>query len=52
MLSCNLTVYQRKNQEMPKIDPNPVTLFHSPNTRSTGTLILLEQLRASRIGMC
>ncbi len=27
-------------------DPAGITLFHSPNTRSTGTLILLEELGA------
>lgn len=26
--------------------PPPITLYHSPNTRSTGTLILLEELGA------
>ena len=26
--------------------PHHVTLFHSPNTRSTGALILLEELGA------
>jgi glutathione S-transferase len=33
-------------QETPMPDTNKITLFHSPNTRSTGTLILLEELGA------
>lgn len=36
-----------ENGRIPPVAPNrDITLFHSPNTRSTGTLILLEELGA------
>ena len=37
-------IVQPKNGMIPMIQDRKVTLFHSPNTRTSGVLILLEEL--------